>query len=142
MYPPLPQEFSNDVSLEINPVSILIRTIFRTKFNSPTQQVVFLAASDNQRGFRENLKNTKEKLGTVRDDLPSTWQDIFFTEDLFGGKLPGVGEDLALLSLCEHSIIGVGSRVSAFKQHSTVHAALWHSDVWLSYGPESRRWNL
>ena len=34
------------------------------------------------------------------------------------------------------------SRVSGFKQHSTVHAALWHSDVWLSYGPESRRWNL
>ena len=28
------------------------------------------------------------------------------------------------------------TRVSRFKQHSTVRAALWHSDVWLSYGPD------
>ena len=36
----------------------------------------------------------------------------------------------------------VSRRVSGFKQHSTVHAALRHSDVWLSYGPESMRTSI
>ena len=39
-------------------------------------------------------------------------------------------------------MLSIAIRVPGFRQHSTVHAALWHSDVRLSYGSESRRWNL
>ena len=35
------------------------------------------------------------------------------------------------------SVCSLRSRVSGFAHHSTVQADLRHSDVWLSYGPES-----
>ena len=76
----------------------LIPIFSRDKFNSPLRRVVFLAASDDPGWLRASLNNDLE--------------DILFTDDLFGGARPSGGQDLALLSLCHHSIIGVARPLS------------------------------
>ena len=65
---------------------------FRKKLNTPFQQVVFVAASDDPNWLRENLEDM---------------DDLYLAEDLFEDKKRGGEYDLALLSLCNHSIIGV-----------------------------------
>ena len=76
----------------------IIAAFSRDKFNSHLQRVIFLAASDDPYWLRANLK---ADLG-----------DLFFTADLFSSGRPSGGQDLALLSLCQHSIIGVARPLS------------------------------
>ena len=74
--------------------------IFRRDFKNP-KRVIFIAATDDKGWL-------KEAFATKREDFWS--DDIYFAADLFssvGIKAPGAGEDLALLSLCNHSIISV-----------------------------------
>ena len=63
--------------------------------------MIFIAATDD-RGWLEEAFAVKTK---------DFWaDDIYFSHDLFnsvGVKNPGAGEDLALLSLCNHFIISV-----------------------------------
>ena len=65
---------------------------FRNKLNTPLQRVIFVAASDDPKWLRENLEDM---------------DDLYLAEDLFEEKDRGGEYDLALLSLCNHSIIGV-----------------------------------
>ena len=66
------------------------------------ERVIFIAATD--------------ALGWLKGEISDQGGDfsadnIFFSTDLFssvGVEAPGPGEDLALLSLCNHSIISVG----------------------------------
>lgn len=69
--------------------------MFRFKYNMVDQRIVFLAASDDPKWLRANLRPEDG--------------DLYFTADLFDGTMPGQGEDLAVLALCSHSIIGAGT---------------------------------
>ena len=91
----------------------------RSKYNHIGQKVVFVAATDDPKWLKANLRG----------------RDVFFTSELFskietlvdnlrhsdtlrtvqssltsttGGSMPDQGEDLAILSLCNHTIISVG----------------------------------
>ena len=63
--------------------------------------MIFIAATDD-------MDWLKEAFAVKTQDF---WaDDIYFSVDLFssvGIKAPGAGEDLALLSLCDHSIVSV-----------------------------------
>ena len=76
------------------------RELSRRDFKSP-KRVIFIAATDDKEWL-------KEAFAVETEDFWS--DDIYFSTDLFssvGIKAPGAGEDLALLSLCNHSIISV-----------------------------------
>ena len=63
--------------------------------------MIFIAATDD-------MEWLKEAFAVKTEDFSAN--DIFFSADLFssvGIEAPGAGEDLALLSLCNHSIISV-----------------------------------
>ena len=63
--------------------------------------MIFIAATDD-------MEWLKEAFAVKTEDFSAG--DIFFSADLFsfvGIEAPGAGEDLALLSLCNHSIISV-----------------------------------
>ena len=72
----------------------------RHDFKSP-QRVIFIAATDDKDFL-------KEAFAVATEDF---WaDDIYFSVDLFssvGIEAPEPGEDLALLSLCDHSIVSV-----------------------------------
>jgi hypothetical protein len=81
-------------------------SMYRHDFKSP-QRVIFIAATDDEDWLREAFAVKTEEF----------WADnVYFSADLFssiGIKTPGAGEDLALLSLCDHSIVSVsfGSKI-------------------------------
>ena len=72
----------------------------RRDFKNP-KRVIFIAATDDEGWL-------KEAFAVEMEDF---WaDDIYFAADLFssvGIRAPRAGEDLALLSLCNHSIISV-----------------------------------
>ena len=74
----------------------------RRDFKNP-KRVIFIAATDDEGWL-------KEAFAVEMEDF---WaDDIYFAADLFssvGIRAPRAGEDLALLSLCNHSIISVSS---------------------------------
>ena len=72
----------------------------RHDFKSP-QRVIFIAATDDKDWLKEAFAVKTEEFWA---------DDVYFSADLFssvGIKKPGAGEDLALLSLCDHSIVSV-----------------------------------
>ena len=72
----------------------------RHDFKSP-QRVIFIAATDDKDWLKEAFAVKTEEFWA---------DDVYFSADLFssvGIKTPGAGEDLALLSLCDHSIVSV-----------------------------------
>ena len=73
-------------------------------------------------------------------DLLTLWVDDLFPPSPNKMKGPAV---LSLNLVNEISLERVVCiRVPTFEHHSIMQTALWYSDVWLSYGPESRRKNL
>ena len=78
----------------------LVYKLSRRDFKSP-KRVIFIAATDDKAWLKEAFVAKTEDFWS---------DDIYFAADLFssiGIKAPGAGEDLALLSLCNHSIISV-----------------------------------
>ena len=76
--------------------------LFRRDFKNP-KRVIFIAATDDKAWLKKAFAKESEDFWS---------DDIYFAADLFssiGIKAPGAGEDLALLSLCNHSIISVSS---------------------------------
>ena len=72
---------------------------FRNDFGS--QRVIFIAATDNVQWLKREL---------ILDDQNFVADNVFFSVDLFqysGLRSHEKGYDLALLSLCNHSIISV-----------------------------------
>ena len=79
----------------------------RRDFKSP-KRVIFIAATDDKAWLKEALVAKTEDFWA---------DDIYFAADLFssiGIKAPAAGEDLALLSLCNHSIISVSRQLPYF----------------------------
>ena len=107
-------------------------TSLRFKFNQVDQQVIFIATSDDPKWLKANLRGVNNDL-YFSADLFAGVQKIICSRDLLNfhpdGRRPSPGEDLAVLSLCNHSIIGVrrvvgGGQEGEFGQNMEVCALL------------------